>query len=425
VTSFPFARPVLKDFFLSWLVVATAALPAHAQRQARSPVVLPRVFIECEHCDADHLQQTLRFVDLVRDRVGADVHVLVTSLPTGSGGRQYSVELTGRARSRPLSDTLAVTVEHDATQLELRDHLTRAIAVGLVPFVRDTPALARLVVGASEGGSAPASSTRDPWDRWVFKLSGSGNFDGDDNYANYGGTAAFRISRITEQLKLTVSTHGDYQRGRYDLSDGGAVKSVRRSWYVRTQLVHSASANLSFGLDASAESSIFENTASQLSLMPAVEFDLFPYRDATQRQLVLRYAVGGRAMRYVDTTVYGLTREARPTHEATIAADLRQRWGSLWGTAVWSQYLHDASKHRFGMQGGVDWRIVRGFTVNFGGGYSLIHDQLNLSGVNLTDEERLLRLRELASGSSFVFGFGLSYTFGSAFANAVNPRFRL
>jgi hypothetical protein len=55
----------------------------------------------------------------------------------------------------------------------------------------------------------------------------------------------------------------------------------------------------------------------------------------------------------------------------------------------------------------------------------VIHDQLNLSGVNLTDEERLLRLRELASGSSFVFGFGLSYTFGSAFANAVNPRFRL
>ena len=414
----------VKDFFLSVGVAVFGAEAASAQAPARA-VVTPRVFIECDACDAAHLQQTFAFVDLVRDRVGADVHVLVTSLPTGSGGREYSIELSGRARGRPFTDTLAVAVASDATQVEQRDQLARGIAVGLVPFLRDTPALARLEIGARRDAAAPSVRAHDPWDRWVFRVAGSGNMDGDDNFASHGGSASFAVSRVTEELNLTLKLRGEYQRARYDLADGGSATSLRRNWSARTLLVRSAGAHLTFGVDASAESSIFENTASQVKVMPAVEYDLFPYRDATQRQLVLRYAIGGRAMRYVDTTVYGMIREARPTHEATLAADVRQRWGSVWGTAVWSQYLHDASKRRLGTQGGVDWRIARGLSVNFGGSYTFIRDQLNLSGVNLTDEERLLRLREMQSGSLFTLGFGLSYTFGSAFSGAVNPRFRL
>jgi hypothetical protein len=72
----------------------------------------------------------------------------------------------------------------------------------------------------------------------------------------------------------------------------------------------------------------------------------------------------------------------------------------------------------------VDWRIVAGLSLNIGLSYRMIRDQLNIRGANLTNEERLLRLRETQSGYSASGGIGLSYTFGSVFSNIVNSRFR-
>ena len=74
---------------------------------------------------------------------------------------------------------------------------------------------------------------------------------------------------------------------------------------------------------------------------------------------------------------------------------------------------------------GINFRITAGLNLNFYGQYSHIRDQLSISGKDLTDQERLLRLRELQSGSSFFTALGLSYTFGSVFSNVVNPRLRL
>jgi hypothetical protein len=159
--------------------------------------------------------------------------------------------------------------------------------------------------------------------------------------------------------------------------------------------------------------------------MPAIEYDLFPYRQATQRQLVIRYGAGVRSMKYVDTTIYNRIAESRPIHELAAVADITRPWGNVWGNALWSQYLHDLSKRRWTTEAGVDWRIVGGLSLNASARYVIIRDQLNIQGGNLTDQERLLRLREVQSGYSFSTGVGLSYTFGSLFNNIVNPRFRL
>jgi len=72
----------------------------------------------------------------------------------------------------------------------------------------------------------------------------------------------------------------------------------------------------------------------------------------------------------------------------------------------------------------MEWRIIAGLRVNFYTSYSHIRDQLNIPGTELTDEDRLLRLRELQSGYSFDTGVGISYTFGSLFNKIVNPRMR-
>ena len=50
-------------------------------------------------------------------------------------------------------------------------------------------------------------------------------------------------------------------------------------------------------------------------------------------------------------------------------------------------------------------------------------DQISLPRRSATQEEVLLRLRELQSGYEVSVAFGIRYSFGSIFNNVVNPRF--
>ena len=67
--------------------------------------------------------------------------------------------------------------------------------------------------------------------------------------------------------------------------------------------------------------------------------------------------------------------------------------------------------------------MVKGLSVNFGGGASLIHDQLSLKKGEATLDEVLLRQQELATQYRYYTSIGISYTFGSIYNNVVNPRF--
>ena len=88
-----------------------------------------------------------------------------------------------------------------------------------------------------------------------------------------------------------------------------------------------------------------------------------------------------------------------------------------------SQYLHDLSKYQFGLFGNVDLRLFKGFSLDLGGNYARVRDQLSLPKGGATDQEILVRQRELATGYRYFATVGISYSFGSIFNNVVNPRF--
>ena len=401
------------------------AAPVRAQAPSSS---LLRVFVDCGTCGDDYLRQQLTFVTLVRDRLLADIGAMVTSLPTAAGGEAYSIELLGTVNERKIGDTVVVNIDPDATESVRRQGLVRAIKIALLPHVRGTSAVSHLDVTYSPPASlrsATARGERDPWRQWVFRLHGSGSFGADENYSSAAGQTELGASRVTEGIRLELSGRAAYNRERFRLTDGSTLTSHRRSWTATAFVAQSLGDHVSAGISSTAGSSIFDNTRFQVRVQSALELDLFPYREATQRQLIVRYGVGVRSFRYVDTTVYNLLAESRPQHELAAAADIKQPWGTVWGRASWSQYLHDVTKRRLSANIGTDWRIRAGLTLNTSFSYSRIRDQLSLRGGNLSDEERLLRLRELQSGYSFSGGLGLSYTFGSVFNNVVNPRFRL
>jgi hypothetical protein len=61
--------------------------------------------------------------------------------------------------------------------------------------------------------------------------------------------------------------------------------------------------------------------------------------------------------------------------------------------------------------------------VNLNASASRIRDQLSLPRRDASQEEVLLRLRQLQSGYEIDFSINLTYSFGSLFNNVVNPRF--
>jgi len=68
-------------------------------------------------------------------------------------------------------------------------------------------------------------------------------------------------------------------------------------------------------------------------------------------------------------------------------------------------------------------RVFKGLSLTLNLEAARINDQLNLRKGELSEAERLLRLREQATGYEVQTGIGLSYTFGSIYNNIVNPRF--
>ena len=55
-----------------------------------------KVYVDCGSCDLEFIKNEIQFVNYVRDRKEADVHVLVTPLRTGSGGREYTLAFIGQ-----------------------------------------------------------------------------------------------------------------------------------------------------------------------------------------------------------------------------------------------------------------------------------------------------------------------------------------
>jgi hypothetical protein len=137
----------------------------------------------------------------------------------------------------------------------------------------------------------------------------------------------------------------------------------------------------------------------------------------------LRYAAGVNWFRYQDTTIYNRISEVRADQTLTTSLDLKQPWGSISSSIEGAMYLDDTDKRHLVFFNSLDLRLFKGFSLFLFGQASLIHDQLYLPRGDLTDADRLLRLRQLETSYSYFVNFGISYSFGSIFNNIVNPRF--
>jgi hypothetical protein len=405
------------------------AVPAAAQESTTKPTApqLLRVFIDCFECDTEYLRQNVQFVDYVRDRTVADVHVLVTTQGTGAGGSAWVVKFIGLGRFDKVDRTLTFNTGPTASGDDRRKEFTRIFKLGVASYAADSSAGPQLDVQWLKPEAAEAAKTvaKDPWNYWVFRTNLSGNRDGEESTSFSLYRASFSANRTTEQWKISFSTSGNYNKSEFDLGeeDGGIVKSTSDSWSVDSLIVKSLGPNWSIGGRASVSHSSFSNNDKVFTLAPGLEFNVFPYSESSRRSLTLLYTLGVSHYDYTEVTIFDKLTETVPTHSLNTSLGLRQPWGSVGTGITLSQHLNKPGRYRISTFAHADVRLFKGFSFNMFGGYDRIRDQIALRKGGATPEEVLLRRQQLFTGHSYNFGFGVSYSFGSIFNTVVNPRF--
>ena len=380
----------------------------------------PKVFIDCDYCDIDYIKTEITFVNYVRDRKEAQVHVLITIQSTGSGGREYTMSFSGQQEFQGQDDVQKYASNTTQTADEIRAGLVRVLKMGLIRYVAKTPIAEKVAIVFQE--TVKPTAVVDKWNFWVFSLSARAYLNGQKYMKNQSLYGSVTANRTTPAWKIRTSAYVSHSRDRFTVDDE-TISSASNSQSGSGTIVKSLGEHWSVGAYLSALSSTYRNIKFSLSPAPAVEYNVFHYSQSTRRQLTFLYRLNFQAARYQEETIYGKLSENLWNESLAVTLELKEKWGTISASLEGSHYLHDFSKNHLTLYGEISLRLFKGLTFDVWGDYSMIHDQLSLPKGAATLEEILLQRKMLETDYSYYFMIGLSYTFGSIYSNVVNPRF--
>ncbi len=404
-----------------------AGSPQPAASQAAGSPELPQrlaIFLDCGSCDESFIRQEMTWVDYVRDREVAHVHILVTQEGTGAGGQARTFDLIGRGVFEGMDFSAVYTTNVGATEAVDRAGVLRTLQALLVPYIMQTPMGEHLsvVMGSSEGENEAAEPQDDPWKYWTFEIYADGGADFESRQKSLDTRYGVYVNRVTETWKVQLRPFFNYNHDEFERNDETITSTSRRDGFT-SYVVRSISPHWSVGAFGDIFTSTFDNVDLRFRFMPALEYSLYPYREANRRQLTVAYRVGASHIAYRDTTIYDEIEQLLPEHTLAAAYEVTQPWGQVDVGVNASQYLNELDRYSLRFNGSFDVRITQGLSFSLGGNVAFIQNQLNLPKGDADLEEVLLRRRQLETDYQAGLNFGFRYRFGSIYNNVVNTRF--
>jgi len=383
-----------------------------------------KVYVDCSRCDIDFIRREIPYVNYVRDPQEAQVHLLITKQTTGSGGVEYAMNFIGLKEFDKIDQETIYTSSPDETSDKTRKGYTRMISFGLMKYVATTPLVngLNLHYDDSLGKVTEEKVVEDQWKSWVYDIRVIGQLDEQESYSSLSSEWDLGARKVTPDWKIEFGASYDQSVKEFRF-DEEQYTSTKTSFSVRNLTVKSLNDHWSAGARAGIYSSTYGNTKFSASFAPAVEYNYFPYYESNRKQIRFQYRVGYGYVFYQDTTIFNKLEEGLFSHQLSVAADFRQPWGSINLSLQGSNYLQDWSKNSVRMWAGFYFRVFKGLSLSISGDAAVIHDQLSLTKGGATEEEILLRQKQIASQYDYSLKIGFSYTFGSIYNNVVNPRF--
>jgi len=384
-----------------------------------------KIFLECDDCDMNYTRQEIPYINYVRDVREAEVFVLVTEQSSGSGGREYTYTFHGQGKFSGMDDTLTFTASPDLTRPIIREKITDLLKIGLMRFVARTPLFNEIDIRHNK--DLESEEVIDKWNNWVFEISTEPQYESEEANKELDLRNSLNISKITSDIKLEIEIDQFYNRERFirnvNTDSASSRTYVTSATSMDNLFVKSLGEHWSAGLFWRLGSSTRENIGFGTEIIPSIEYDIYPYSEATHRQLRILYGVGMQKTSYIDSTIYNKINENLYLQRLNVAFQVQKKWGSINLLLIGSNYFHDFSKNRIELNSSIRIRLFKGLSLEIDGGIAHINDQVNLKKGDISEAERLLQLRELATKYRVEGGIEITYTFGSIYNNIVNPRF--
>lgn len=403
-------------------------LQGYAQDTSKTKL---KIYVDCrEGCDVTFLKTEITIVDFVIDRTAADAHVIITSQPVGSGGKDYQLNFYGQKAYKNYIDTLHFITQPNAADAEIRQNLLQYLMLGFAPLIAKTSFAFEVKISMKGKDTtsevADTVKTRDKWNYWAYNAGLKGEFNSDQVYKTNIVSSQFSANRTTDKLKVSFSAYGSLNNTTYNYSEGDSITTYlvkNREFGFFHELVKSLGPHWSIGYQADFSNNTFTNIKSRLYFKPAIEYNVFNFKDVNNSFLVIRYGVDITNNHYYDTTIFDKISETIYGQKLSVTLTFNKKWGTVNTGIHYRDFFKNPKLNSMGVSTYADIKISGSFSFFVNINAAIIHDQINLVRSGATEQEVLTRKRQVASNFNYNTSFGINFRFGSILNNFVNSRF--
>ncbi len=384
----------------------------------------PNFYLDCEACNQQYFRQELSYVNFVRDRHLADIYLLVTQNNSGGGNTIYNLYFLGSNQFKNQTDTFKVETIANTPDAEIRDVLLGELKKGLLKYLVQTKLLNKINYTINAPiNTLNANAVNDKWNFWTFTINA--NMDGNGNaYQKYLNANVLAYgNRTTEKFKTESGGWYGLNTQEFKIDDTTTIKGRQNNLGAYHILAKSLGKHFAIGQFATFMQSTQSNFWHSISYYPTFEYNLFPYTDASRRQLRFIYRVGGRNQKYIDTTIFNKTNEWYGLHSLVFQYTQIEKWGNVNISAGAWHYFNYSKYYSLSLYPSINFNPAKGLRIGLWGGFKIQNDQFFLRKADASSEEILLNQVQLATSYNYNYGFNIGYTFGSKYNNIVNVRF--
>ena len=383
---------------------------------------LLKIYLESgSHIDKNYMRRNIDFVQFVNDRFTSDFHIMVNKDKTGPGGKRYQIILLGKDQFSSAKDTLTFETYPNQSDDQTRRDMLQNIKAGLVRYATDAGHIEKFDITPTQTVTTIEEENVDKWNNWSFKLELEGDYDKEKSQRKTNFGTSFQAKRVTKQWKSDNDVSYNYEYNKYITDTTITAKQEKiRVW---GELVKSIGNNWSIGGKYRNKSSTYSNLEFSSEVMPAIEYNIFPYSQSSNKFFTINYGIGYKYNNYIDTTIFGKMRESMVVQELNSELKVIKPWGEIDISLEAQTYIPDFEYNHISLSGRVSFNLTRGFSVFGRGKISRIEDQIHLPLEKGETEDVLLEVREQATDYSLDFRIGIVFNFGSIYNSVVNPRF--
>jgi hypothetical protein len=386
---------------------------------------IPKVYMICDFCDLDYYKNEIAHLVFVRDQRLADFTVLFRVIRTGSGGNEYTLEFAGRDSYQGIIVSEKFNSPPNMSQNDIREGLLGALHRGSLHYLIHSPLASNIeyeVKGLNKGQGA--DSIRDKWNLWIFNVNTSMFGSGQEYTSNLNLGASFSGNRTSEKNLFETGFWYNKNRSVFKIEGEEPIRYSILEYGFYSMDAISLGKHWALGYNAGLYAATVSNLKSNLIVAPTLEYNIFPYSEATTRQFRFNYQLGFRQSNYVSPSYRDHLSDLFLSQFFNLRYRLVKNWGNI-GMGVGLLHLYDTEHfYNLNFSPSISWNIIKGLNLNLQGSYSIVRDQYFLKLDDVTSTEIITGQTQLKSAYNYFVSMGISYSFGSIYNNVVNVRFQ-